>query len=1245
MMACGYSADESQPVFCSTDNYEKHRLRLRGAFAKVWSGLRLVSDGVTPKAPASRKRVLASDRVPGRALITGDPQHCIIKMRRFVSPHSADGRDFQFDYIDAINRLSKPRAPADAAAVRGCWRPLSPAGRDLLRAAVSPPKEKYDAVAGRAPATAREKFRQFMGKPRILQDPVWVEYFGARPPRGTLARVARRAGAALHGALHPHGWGSKKSFRAEIQCLREWYKAGRKSWARRRGIRRGHAAGPWRPSRDSVLKAKLKQHLRVLVSHLKVEALFKWREVADLLHEAGIDMQSGTVPVERLWANFVRYFPDAARGMSRDWWDLLNNLGYMRYNFRHFNHPRLDPWTRGDALIAERIDNMITLARALQRHGQDTSPQLVALFKDVMGDVRDVQAPRPVQHARWGKYMRGQPPGPADRRQPAAAAAAAPVADAPAAGKRGAADSSAAPLRLKQQSVDGGASGAAQAAAAAPIVKGEPVVKLEPPKAEHVPIKMEPAKLEQGVRLKAEEPAGVVETEPREGAVAALATSTPPAHRCRRTQPPRAAIHQSRPEQLQVAAVSEPARSRSPCSPRCAASPDPVFKFQLPDSAASGPSSDSDPAAPVINAVTAAENVQDLQGCLFPADLFAGFQTEAQIYESAQEKLQAMHEDTRTHRDLAVRHDFIMTGSCPTPILKAAGAVCLKQGIHLESFLLCLDANVTWLEHHRTRLGSEFPPENDPAIQLQDGVMDVKAILEDMGEDEKKPKRRARAKQKAASGRARSDPEAAASAESGAPAEPGAAPQAAAPAPAFHDVMESILQQASLDQNSVDEICRKIGAALGREVNAGEKKMVRAASHEMMRQLECEAVICGGSPSSRKSRSCDLSNDLITKSAYAPPDLSTGSAYLAEATLRGIRTCLLKTHRAAMTTDELMNAMVTPWSDGKDQSHCVPRSKLCTYTQAERDDIITATGPVHLRSYSFQFKLFGQLEGAEWVMRPGPQGFFKRVSFSVSPDNNPWDDRVHASMSMGLLQGLHDWMFRGPFKQPCYLHLSGQTQTFLRIVLQAIRDWIKEKEESGVDVSKWFKIKLGFAFSDILRNGSSTMRQVQFLTSLSKVGHDAAQRHCVIPMEFMAGLHRYFRELELHAGFYRYVKSAESTLPAHSRESALSEAFERAPGPPRLDVGLSVDFRIKRDLVMVGKGLGVFSTTDVYRKIRNGYRSVAEAATKMTEAAEVMANDTILVKVDKPAGKNTRGPTKQYYKLNSWEDVSSEGRK
>ena len=45
----------------------------------------------------------------------------------------------------------------------------------------------------------------------------------------------------------------------------------------------------------------------------------------------------------------------------------------------------------------------------------------------------------------------------------------------------------------------------------------------------------------------------------------------------------------------------------------------------------------------------------------------------------------------------------------------------------------------------------------------------------------------------------------------------------------------------------------------------------------------------------------------------------------------------------------------------------VPCGKLCTYTQGERDDIMTAKGPIHLTSHTFQATLFWQVEALEFA--------------------------------------------------------------------------------------------------------------------------------------------------------------------------------------------------------------------------------------------------------------------------------------
>ena len=112
--------------------------------------------------------------------------------------------------------------------------------------------------------------------------------------------------------------------------------------------------------------------------------LFNWKTVASLLHTANIPMQSGTVPVERLWANYVGFFPEAATGMGRPWWSLLNDLGYLRYNYRHFNHDELPSFTRGDTLLAERIDNLITLTRALRKGTDGAESAAVQSLRGVL---------------------------------------------------------------------------------------------------------------------------------------------------------------------------------------------------------------------------------------------------------------------------------------------------------------------------------------------------------------------------------------------------------------------------------------------------------------------------------------------------------------------------------------------------------------------------------------------------------------------------------------------------------------------------------------------------------------------------------------------------------------------------------------------------------------------------------------------------------------------------------------------
>eukprot|EP00973_Karenia_brevis_P059866 8332747-Karenia_brevis.AAC.1 len=83
-------------------------------------------------------------------------------------------------------------------------------------------------------------------------------------------------------------------------------------------------------------------------------------------------MQTGTVPVERLWAGFEDYFPKASRSMGLEWWMLIASLCFLRYNYRHYHHKGLPGWMEGDCLLAERIDWLTSLTRQLyEKNAED----------------------------------------------------------------------------------------------------------------------------------------------------------------------------------------------------------------------------------------------------------------------------------------------------------------------------------------------------------------------------------------------------------------------------------------------------------------------------------------------------------------------------------------------------------------------------------------------------------------------------------------------------------------------------------------------------------------------------------------------------------------------------------------------------------------------------------------------------------------------------------------------------------
>ena len=86
-------------------------------------------------------------------------------------------------------------------------------------------------------------------------------------------------------------------------------------------------------------------------------------DIAQVYHAAALPMQTGTVSVERLWASLLQMFQGGARRMCKAWFDLLADLCFLRYNYRHFHKNALPGWTGNDALLAERMDSLAEAMR------------------------------------------------------------------------------------------------------------------------------------------------------------------------------------------------------------------------------------------------------------------------------------------------------------------------------------------------------------------------------------------------------------------------------------------------------------------------------------------------------------------------------------------------------------------------------------------------------------------------------------------------------------------------------------------------------------------------------------------------------------------------------------------------------------------------------------------------------------------------------------------------------------------
>ena len=382
-LEAGCSLIESLPAFFSTDNYAKHRFQAQRVFADIWADMRVVVDANTPRGSARRKSVLPRGHgVP--CIIAGDPLHDHINLRKLLSAKNGDANCLRADHMDMMRRLSAAEAPAELDL--GGRQPghLTRRAKVLLRSAVRDVAVKFKQKLAAARKKRVRAVRGFLSSATVRESPLWEALFGAVPPRGTLARLARLFGCELHPAVEGWAWRSRQEFKEEVGRMRAWYQPGRRTTMRKRGLQRGAVPVQCVACQRTAWAQKVQTHFRRLVKRGRLEGLWHWRLVARGLREAGVPMQTGTVSVERSWAFLLGMLCKALTGLTRDMWELVMGLAFMRHCYRHFNKKCAPAWAREDYLLAERLDSLHAITRSLRDGGCDCG--LLKALSDVFAE-------------------------------------------------------------------------------------------------------------------------------------------------------------------------------------------------------------------------------------------------------------------------------------------------------------------------------------------------------------------------------------------------------------------------------------------------------------------------------------------------------------------------------------------------------------------------------------------------------------------------------------------------------------------------------------------------------------------------------------------------------------------------------------------------------------------------------------------------------------------------------------------
>ena len=203
---------------------------------------------------------------------------------------------------------------------------------------------------------------------------------------------------------------------------------------------------------------------------------------------------------------------------------------------------------------------------------------------------------------------------------------------------------------------------------------------------------------------------------------------------------------------------------------------------------------------------------------------------------------------------------------------------------------------------------------------------------------------------------------------------------------------------------------------------------------------------------------------------------------------------------------------------------------------------------------------------------------------------------------------------------------DGYALSMWHTVQKAVAEWIEERARAPEKVSRWFLVKLNFAFSDVLRFASVNMRYAAYCGGLSAMQPTEEQRVLINANEMAAGLRKWFRQLALHQGYYMYMKGNEAAVakvPGRPEQALADELENAAPVRPAKPALAGLD-AVKYEILTDPKLAGDSFETSFCRNVIKG-RLPNRGGEKLSENIHKACDELVQAGLLQPASPESVG--------------------